>query len=101
MQLFIKKTFGSETINLIIPNEKMNNVMKIDKSGLFIKGVSETIKNEAKKERGRFLGILLDTLPSKHSPWWGRTEEVSKTSWRILQLTFFGLPRRLEDVFKA
>ena len=53
-----KKIFGSETINLIIPNEKMNNIMKTDKSGLLIKGVSET---------GRFLEILLDTLPSRHS----------------------------------
>ena len=36
----------------IISNEEMNDIMKIvqslEKSGLLIKGVSETIKNEAK-----------------------------------------------------
>ena len=29
---------------------------------LIIKGVSETIKNEAKEQRGKFLGMLLGTL---------------------------------------
>ena len=42
--------FGFTT--LIISNEGMNDIMKIVKSledsGLLIKGVSETIKNEAK-----------------------------------------------------
>ena len=37
---------------LIISNEEMNDIMKkvksIEESGLFIKGVSKTIKNEAK-----------------------------------------------------
>ena len=44
---------------LIISNEKMNDVMKIvkflEESGLLIKHVSETIKNEAKKQKGGFL----------------------------------------------
>ena len=44
----------------------MNDVMKIvkslEKSGLLIKGVSETIKNEAKKQKGGFLSMLLGTL---------------------------------------
>ena len=44
----------------------MNDIMKIvkslEKSALLIKGVSETIKNEAKQEKGVFLGMLLDTL---------------------------------------
>ena len=44
----------------------MNNIMKIiksfEESGLLIKGVSETIKNEAKEEKGGFLGMLLDIL---------------------------------------
>ena len=50
---------------LIIPNENMNGVMKIIKflkeSGLSLKLVSETIKNEAKEQRDRFLGMLLGT----------------------------------------
>ena len=48
-----KKMFGSGTTTLIISNEAMNNIIKIIKSleeyGLFIKGVSQTIKNEAKE----------------------------------------------------
>ena len=44
----------------------MNGIMKIvrslKKSGLLIKGVSETIKNEAKKQKGKFLGMLIGTL---------------------------------------
>ena len=44
----------------------MNNIMKIiksfEESGLLIKGVSETIKNEAKEQKGGFLGMLLDIL---------------------------------------
>ena len=31
------------------------------------------------------------TLPSKHSSWWRRVEDVFKTSWRCLQWTFFFL----------
>ena len=50
---------------LIIPNENMNDIMKIIKflkeSGLSLKLVSETIKNEAKEQRDRFLGMLLGT----------------------------------------
>ena len=46
-----KKMFGSGTTTLIISNEEMNDIMKIIKSleecGLLIKGVRETIKNEA------------------------------------------------------
>ena len=44
-----KKMFGSGVTVLIIPNEEVNDIMKIVKSleepGLLIKGVSETIKN--------------------------------------------------------
>ena len=50
----------------MISNEKKNDIMKIVKnledSSLLIKGVSETIKNEAKEQKGGFLGMLLGTL---------------------------------------
>ena len=53
---------------LIILNEDMNDIMKIvkslEESGLLIKGVSETIKNEAKEQKGRFVGLILGTLGS-------------------------------------
>ena len=61
-----KKMFESGTIKLIISNEKINDIMKVamslKESGLLIKGISETIKNEAKEQKGRFLGMLLGTL---------------------------------------
>ena len=54
-----KKIFGSGVTTLIISNKEMNDIMKIVKSleefGLLIKGISETIKNEAKKQKGLVL----------------------------------------------
>ena len=44
----------------------MDNILQIAKSledsGVLLKGVSETNQNEAKKQRGGFLSMLLDTL---------------------------------------
>ena len=44
----------------------MNDIMKIvkylEESGLLIKGISKTIKDEAKEQKGGFLGMLLGTL---------------------------------------
>ena len=61
-----KKMFGSGVTTLIISSEKMNNIMKIvkyfEESGLLIKGVRKTIKNEAKEQKQEFLGILSDIL---------------------------------------
>ena len=40
----------------------MKIIKSLKKSALLIKGVTETIKNEAKEPKGGFLGILLGTL---------------------------------------
>ena len=44
----------------------MNDIMKIvtslEESNLLIKGISETIENEAKEQKGGFLRMLLGTL---------------------------------------
>ena len=60
------KIYGSGTTTLIISNEEMKDIMKIIKSledsGLLIKGVSKTIQNEAKEQKGGFLSMLLGTL---------------------------------------
>ena len=65
MQEYIKK-LGSKTTTLIISNDEMEDIMKIVKSfedsGLLLKGVSETIQNEAKEQKGGFLRMLLVTL---------------------------------------
>ena len=51
---------------LIISNDQMKDILKIVKSlensGLLLEGVSETIKNEAKEQKGGFLSMLLGTL---------------------------------------
>ena len=60
-----KEIFKSGT-TLIISNEEMNDIMKIvkslEESGLLIKGVSETTKNEGKEQKGGLLRMLSGTL---------------------------------------
>ena len=61
-----KKIHGSGTTTLIISNKEMNDIMKIvqalEDSNILLKGVTKTIKNETKKQKGGFLSILLGTL---------------------------------------
>ena len=61
-----KKIFELGVTTLIISREKINNIMKtvksLEESGLLIKGVGMTIKNEVKEREGSFLGMLLGTL---------------------------------------
>ena len=56
----------SRATTLMISNKKINDIMKIvnslEKSSLFKKAVSETIKNKAKEQKGEFLTMLLGTL---------------------------------------
>ena len=51
---------------LIISNEEMEDIMKIvkslEESGLLIKGISKTIENEAKEDKGGFLSTILGAL---------------------------------------
>ena len=65
MQEF-KKIHGSGTTTLIISNEEMNDIMKIvqalEDSNILLKGVTKTIKNETKEQKGGFLSMLLGTL---------------------------------------
>ena len=62
----IQKKIHGSGIKLIIVQEDMNDIMKIikalEKSGILLKGVSKTIKNETKEQRGGFLSMLLGTL---------------------------------------
>ena len=54
--------FGSGVTTLIISNKEMNDITKIVESGLLMKGVSETIKNETNEQKGRFTEMLLRTF---------------------------------------
>ena len=64
-----KKILGSghnNNIVFIISNDEINDIIKIVKShedsGLLLKGVTQTVQNEVKEEKGGFLSMLLGTL---------------------------------------
>ena len=66
-----KKILGSRhnypsSTTLIISNNEMEDIIKIVKSledsGLLLKGVTETVQNKVKEQKGGFLSMLLGTL---------------------------------------
>ena len=66
----IQKKIHGSGVKLIIEQEvgqeDMNDIMKIiealENSGILLKGVTKTIENETKEQRGGFLSMLLGTL---------------------------------------
>ena len=56
---------GNNT-SIIISNDEIEDLIKIIKSledsGLLLKGVTETVQNEIKEQKGGFLSMLLGTL---------------------------------------
>ena len=66
MREYIKKILGSGNRTLIISNDKMEETIKIvrslEDSGFLLKGVTETVYNEVKEQKGGFLSMLLGTL---------------------------------------
>ena len=62
---FSKKNYGSATTALIISNEELEHIMGIvkslKKSEILVKIISETVRNEAKEQKQRFLSMLLRT----------------------------------------
>ena len=56
MQEYMKKILGSGH-NTTFQNDEMNDILKV-----LLEGVSETIINEAKEQKGGFLSMLLGTL---------------------------------------
>ena len=72
MQEYIKKILGSgynhpsPNTTLIISNDEIEDIMKIIKSledfGLLLKGVTETVHNEVKEQKGGYLSMLVGTL---------------------------------------
>ena len=62
----IQKKIHGWRVKLIIEQQDMNDIMKIievlENSGILLKGVSKTIENETKEQRGGFLSMLLGTV---------------------------------------
>ena len=92
-----KKTFGSgrppdlalRTTALKISKEELEDIIKIvnslEKSGLLIKGISETIENEAKEQKGRFLPVLLGTLAASILGNALKGKEVTRAGERLIR----------------
>ena len=60
-----KKILGSGNTTLIISNDEINDIKiikSLEDSGLLLKGVTETVQNEVKKQNGGFLSMFLGTL---------------------------------------
>ena len=64
-----KKLLGSRNTTLIVSSDEIEGIIKIVKSlensGLLLEGVIETVQNEVKEQKGRFLSMLLGTLGAK------------------------------------
>ena len=62
----IQKKINGSGVKLIIEQEDMNDIIKIieafENSGILLKGVTKTIENETKEQRGGFLNMLLGPL---------------------------------------
>ena len=62
----IQKKIHGSGVKLIIEQEDMNDIIKnieaLENSGVLLKGVTKTIENETKEQRGGFLSILLGRL---------------------------------------
>ena len=62
----IQKKMRGDRIKLIIEQEDMNDIIKIiealENSGILLKGVTKTVENETKEQRGGFLSMFLGTL---------------------------------------
>ena len=64
-----KKLLGSRNTTLIVSSDEIEGIIEIVKSlensGLLLEGVIETVQNEVKEQKGRFLSMLLGTLGAK------------------------------------
>ena len=62
----VQKNIHGSGVKLIIEQDGMNDIMKIiealEISDILLRGVSKTIENETKEQRGGFLSMLLGTL---------------------------------------
>ena len=57
---------GANNTTLIISNDDLNDLLEaiksLEKNGILLDGITETIKNEVKEQKGAFLSMLLSTL---------------------------------------
>ena len=62
----IQKKMRGDGIKLVVEQEDMNDIIKIiealENPGILLKGVTKTIENDTKEQRGAILSMLLGTL---------------------------------------
>ena len=81
----IQKKIHGSGVKLIIEQEDMNDIMKIiealKNSGILLKGVSKTIENETKEQRGGFLSVtwyFRSEFIREFINWWKRNEKSGR-----------------------
>ena len=65
----IQKKIHGSGVKLIIEQEDVNDmkiIEALENSGILLKGVSKTIENETKEQRGGFLSMLLGTVGASY-----------------------------------
>ena len=100
-----KKILGSGTTTLMISNDEMEDIIKIVESlkdsGLLLKGVSETIQNEAKEQKGGFHNMLLDTLGASLLGNMLAGKEINRAGNVSKDLQFIGEKGIIREVYES
>ena len=86
---------------LIISNDEIGDIIKMVKyledSGLLLKGVTETVQNEVKEQKGGFISMLLGTLGAillgnlltgKGIYRAGKGKEINRAGERIVRVAY-------------
>ena len=72
----------------MISNEDLNDLLEVikslEKNGILLDGITETVKNEGKEQKGGFLSMLLGTLASSGLTdiFLGKKSQSCYKSWR-------------------
>ena len=96
-----KKIHESGTTTLIISHEEMNDIIKIvqalEDSNILLKGVTNTITNKTKEEKGGFLSMLLGTLGACLLWNWKQWRKSNCKSWFWKRMDFLMPPHPLTN----
>ena len=89
----------------MISNDEMEDIIKIVESlkdsGLLLKGVSETIQNEAKEQKGGFHNMLLDTLGASLLGNMLAGKEINRAGNVSKDLQFIGEKGIIREVYES
>ena len=96
-----KKILGSGNATLIVSNNDMEDIIKIVKyledSGLFSKGVTESVQNEVKEQKRGFLSALLDILGASLLGNLLTRKGINRAGEGIVKVYRNNLPNKIKD----